>query len=34
LIEDINGNKVDEAALRKAADQAYPHAPPLNYEFD
>ena len=29
-IEDINGNKVDEAALRKAADQPYPHAPPLN----
>ena len=33
-IEDINGNKVDEAALRKAADQTYPHAPPLNCEFD
>ena len=32
-IEDINGNKVDEAALRKAADQTYPHAPPLNYQF-
>jgi hypothetical protein len=32
-IEDINGNKVDEAALRKAADQIYPHAPPLNYQF-
>ena len=33
-IEDINGNKVDEAALRKAADQTYPHAPPLNNQFD
>jgi hypothetical protein len=32
-IEDINGNKVDEAALREAADQTYPHAPPLNYPF-
>jgi hypothetical protein len=32
-IEDINGNKVDEAALRKAADQTYPHVPPLNYQF-
>jgi hypothetical protein len=31
--EDINGNKVDEAALRKAAGQTYPHAPPLNYKF-
>jgi hypothetical protein len=30
-IEDINGNKVDEAALRKTANQTYPHAPPLNY---
>ena len=29
-IEDINGNKVDEAALRKAADQTNPPAPPLN----
>lgn len=32
-IEDINGNKVDEAALRKAADQTYPHLPPLNHQF-
>ena len=32
-IEDINGNKVDEAALRKAAGQPYPSAPPLNYQF-
>ena len=32
-IEDINGNKVDEAALRKAADQTSSHVPPLNYEF-
>jgi hypothetical protein len=33
-IEDINGNKVDEAVLKNAADQAYPYAPPLNYRFD
>jgi hypothetical protein len=33
-IEDINGNKVDEAALKNAADQAYPYAPPLNHRFD
>lgn len=33
-IEDINGNKLDEAALRKAADQTYPPAPPLNNQFD
>jgi hypothetical protein len=33
-IEDINGNKVDEAALRKAAGQTSPQAPPLNYKFD
>ena len=33
-IEDINGNKVEEAELRKAADQTKPHVPPLNYEFD
>jgi hypothetical protein len=33
-IEDIHGTKVDEAALRKAAAQTRPHAPPLNYEFD
>jgi hypothetical protein len=32
-IEDINGNKVEEAALREAADQTYTHAPPLNYQF-
>lgn len=29
-IEDIHGNKVDEAALRKAAGQPHPGAPPLN----
>jgi hypothetical protein len=33
-IEDINGNKVDEATLRKAADQPNPPAPPLNHEFN
>jgi hypothetical protein len=33
-IEDINGNKVDEAALRKAAGQTYQHVPPLNHQFD
>jgi hypothetical protein len=33
-IEDINGNKVDEAALRKAANETSPHAPPLNYQFN
>jgi hypothetical protein len=27
-IEDINGNKVDEAALRTAADKTNSHAPP------
>ena len=32
-IEDINGNKVDEAVLRKAADQTNSHVPPLNYQF-
>jgi hypothetical protein len=32
-IEDINGEKVDEAAVRKQADQAYQHVPPLNYQF-
>ena len=32
-IEDINGNKVDEATLKKAADQKNPPAPPLNYPF-
>ncbi len=32
-IEDINGNKVDEAALREAAGQTSPQAPPLNYKF-
>jgi hypothetical protein len=32
-IEDINGEKVDEAAVRKAADEAYQHVPPLNYQF-
>jgi hypothetical protein len=32
--EDINGNKVDEAAVRKAADQTRLHAPLLNYQFD
>ena len=32
-IEDIDGNKVDEAALRKAADQTNSQAPPLNYQF-
>lgn len=31
-IEDINGNKVDEAALRQAADQPHPPAPPLNIQ--
>ncbi len=33
-IEDINGNKVDEAALRMAADQTQSPIPPLNYQFD
>ena len=33
-IEDINGNKVDEAALREAAGQTSPQVPPLNYPFD
>lgn len=33
-IEDINGNKLDEAALRKAGDQTYPPIPPLNHQFD
>jgi hypothetical protein len=33
-IEDIHGNKLDEAALRKAADQRSPPAPPLNHQFD
>jgi len=33
-IEDINGNKVDEAALRMAADQTLSPAPPLNHQFD
>ena len=33
-IEDINGNKVDEAAVRKAADQTYVPLPPLNKQFD
>ena len=32
-IEDIDGNKVDEAALREAADQTSSHVPPLNYQF-
>ena len=32
-IDDINRKKVDEAALRKAADQTYPHEPSLNYQF-
>ena len=32
-VEDINGNKVDEAALRKAAGERPPQAPPLNYQF-
>jgi hypothetical protein len=32
-IEDINGNKVDEAALRQAAGHTSPQAPPLNYKF-
>jgi hypothetical protein len=32
-IEDMKGNKVDEAALRKAADQTYPQVPPLNHQF-
>jgi len=33
-IEDINGNKVDEAALGKAADETHQRLPPLNYPFD
>jgi len=33
-IEDINGNKIDEAALRKAADETHQGLPPLNYPFD
>jgi hypothetical protein len=32
-IEDINGNKVDEATLKKAAEQTYPDLPPLNHRF-
>ena len=32
-IEDMDGNKIDEAALRKAADETSSHVPPLNYEF-
>jgi hypothetical protein len=32
-IEDMDGNKVDEAALRKAADQTSSHVPPQNFEF-
>ena len=32
-IEDIDGNKVDEAALREAADQTNSGVPPLNYQF-
>lgn len=32
-IEDMDGNKVDEAELRKAAGQTSSHVPPLNYEF-
>jgi hypothetical protein len=32
-IEDINGNKVEEAALRKAAEQKYETLPPLNHRF-
>lgn len=32
-IEDINGDKVDEAALRKMADQTYTPVPPLNHQF-
>ena len=32
-IEDLNGNKVDEGALRKAAEQPHPNVPPLNYKF-
>ncbi|MGH6989544.1 MAG: hypothetical protein ACREE3_06575, partial [Stellaceae bacterium] len=32
-IEDLDGNKVDEAALRKAVTEAYLPAPPLNHEF-
>jgi hypothetical protein len=33
-IEDIHGNKVEEAAVRQAAEQTSPLAPPLNHEFD
>ncbi len=33
-IEDINGNAVDEAALRKAADQTCQPLPPLNHRFN
>ena len=33
-IEDINGNKIDEAGLRKAADETHQRLPPLNYPFD
>ncbi len=32
-IEDINGSKVDETELRKAADQTYSPVPPLNHQF-
>ena len=32
-IEDINGNKVDEAVLRKAAEQPHTNLPPLNHRF-
>jgi hypothetical protein len=33
-IEDINGSKVDEAELQKAADQKVPPNPPLNHQFN
>jgi hypothetical protein len=32
-IEGMDGNKVDEAELRKAADQPYQPVPPLNHRF-
>lgn len=32
-IEDMDGNKVDEAEVRKAAGQTSSQVPPLNYEF-
>jgi len=32
-IEDINGNKVDEAVLTKAAEQIHENLPPLNHRF-